>query len=406
MADTPRAGQSEHSSSPTPAVRLEIPLRTIVRVLAAIAAAWLLVQLWAVVLVVVFALVLVGTLNPLVCRLVRRGWRRGLAILVIAGGLLLAASLLLLLTLPPLIAQAWELVESLPEQRERLIAWLQARPLTAPLAGMVRESGSGEAVAAIGEALLTYSSEAVKTITYVLTSLMLAFYILADIDRARGGLFAVVPRSHHMRLARILLELQTIVGGYVRGQLITSATITLFTLALLSACQVPNALPLAVFAGLTDVIPFVGGLLATAPAALGALAVSPTTALIVLGTMVLYQELESRVLVPRLYGKVLRLSAATVILALLIGGSLLGIAGALLALPISAGLLMVLRELRVELPGDDSEDLESRAREARVERTYERRSAGVAPQEAALIATELARADDATAVAARIAGAT
>jgi len=174
--------------------------------------------------------------------------------------------------------------------------------------------------------------------------------------------------------------------------LITSAAITIFTLALLTACQVPNALPLAVFAGLTDVIPFIGGALATTPAVIGGLAVSPTVAIVIAVLMLSYQEFESRILVPRIYGRVLRLSATIVILALLIGGTLLGILGALLALPISAGLLMVARELRVELPGDDSDDGTLRTRDRAAEQTYAKLSAGATPEAAVAIASEMARA--------------
>jgi hypothetical protein len=95
--------------------------------------------------------------------------------------------------------------------------------------------------------------------------------------------------------------------------------------------------------------------------------------------------------VPRVYGRVLRLSAAMVVIALLVGGSLLGILGALLALPIAAGVQMIIRELRVELPGDATDATELRARDQRAEDTYEALSAGTGPAEAAQIATELAQ---------------
>ena len=96
-------------------------------------------------------------------------------------------------------------------------------------------------------------------------------------------------------------------------------------------------------------------------------------------------------LVPRVYGHVLRLSAAIVILALLTGGMLMGILGALLALPIAAGLQMIIRELRVDMPGDDSSDVKLRAREERAERVYESLSSGTLPEDAAVIATDLAQ---------------
>jgi len=206
----------------------------------------------------------------------------------------------------------------------------------------------------------------------------------------QGTVYAIVPRDYHMRLARILQNLETIVGGYMRGQLITSVAIGVFTYVLLVICGIPNALSLALFAAVVDVIPFIGGLLATAPAVLVALSKGVPTGLAVLLTLFIYQEFENRILVPRVYGRVLRLAPATVVLALLAGGLLLGVIGALLALPIAAGLQMVLAELKVELPGDDSEDRSAQARDAKTEATYERMSAGATAPEAGQIAKNLA----------------
>jgi len=106
--------------------------------------------------------------------------------------------------------------------------------------------------------------------------------------------------------------------------------------------------------------------------------------------MVGYQEFESRVIVPRVYGRALRLSSAVVVIALLVGGKVGGIVGALLALPIAAAVRMMVEELRVELPGDDTNDPTLRARDARAERKFERESAGATPEEAAAVATDIA----------------
>jgi predicted PurR-regulated permease PerM len=186
------------------------------------------------------------------------------------------------------------------------------------------------------------------------------------------------------------MNLETIVGGYLRGQIITSVAIGIFTFGLLSITRVPNALALSAFAALTDVIPFVGGLLATTPAVLVALSRGSVVTTIVLIAMIGYQEFESRVIVPRVYGRALRLSSAVVVIALLVGGKLGGVIGALLALPIAAALRMLIQELRLDMPGDDTDDPRMRARDARAERTYAREAAGASPEEAAAVATEIA----------------
>jgi predicted PurR-regulated permease PerM len=193
-----------------------------------------------------------------------------------------------------------------------------------------------------------------------------------------------------MRLARIIDNLELIVGGYMRGQLLTSVAFAAFTFLLLVFCGVRNALALALLAALLDVIPFVGDILATGPAVLAALGRGPSAAIIVLLSMVIYQQFENKVLVPRVYGRALRLSPATVVLALIAGGTLLGMIGALLALPIAAGLQMIIEELGVEMPGDDSDNPLARARDQKTEAAYELMSAGATPHDAGQIAKDLA----------------
>jgi len=371
-------------------VRFEIAPSTIAWLLATAAGVWLVTQLWVVVLLVVVALVFAGTLNPLVEWMERRGLKRTLSLLLLVLGSLIVSALLLFLTVPPLIEQLAQLVRSAPARREQLIAVLDRHNFTLPLAHAVRNAGLDELIVRAESYVLGHSPRAVVVAGYIATTIVLSFYFLVDGKRTQGALYAVVPRGYHMRLARILHNLETIVGGYMRGQLLTSVGMGVFTYLLLILCGVPNALSLALFAALTDVIPFVGGLLAVIPAILSALPRGLPVVLTVAVSMFLYMELESRVLIPKVYGHALRLSPATVVLALIAGGILLGVVGALLALPIAAGLQMILQELRVELPGDDSDDRSARARNAKTEATYERMSAGATAPEAGLIARGLA----------------
>jgi predicted PurR-regulated permease PerM len=350
----------------------------------------LFLQLRAIVLLLVVALVFAGTFNPLVEWMERRGIKRLYALTLLFVALLLATSLLIFLTVPPLLEQLGQIVRDAPQHRDQLIALLQQRDFTAPLARALQHAGLEQTFARIENSLVGYTPEVLTALGWAVTTLFLSFYLLADGKRMQGTVYAIVPRDYHMRLARILQNLEAIVGGYMRGQLITSVAIGVFTYVLLVICDVPNALSLALFAAVVDVIPFIGGLLATAPAVLVALSKGVPTGLVVLLTLFIYQEFENRILVPRVYGRALRLAPATVVLALLAGGLLLGVIGALLALPIAAGLQMMLAELRVDLPGDDSDDRSAQARDAKTEATYERMSAGATAPEAGQIAKNLA----------------
>jgi predicted PurR-regulated permease PerM len=387
---------------PEPArIRVEIAPRTILLLLLVVAGIWLAVQLETVLIVVTIALVVVGTLDPMVAWFERRGIRRGRALVLIF--LVIAAMIagVLLLTVPPLVGQLLHLIEDAPRGRDKLIEWLRQYKLARPLVQTVRAVPVNDLVVHAGNTMVGYSADILTLVGYAISTTFLGIYLLADPIRARGLVFAIVPRNYHMKLARILIELKVIVGGYMRGQLITSVAMAVFTFGVLEAFRVDDALALALFAGMTDIIPFVGGYVASLPAIVAVSGSGIAAVLIVTALMFAYQEFESRILVPRVYGKVLRLPPAIVVVSLLVGGTLLGIVGALLALPIAAGLQMVVRELRVELPGETPPDATTRARDERAEHIYEQLAEGATAADAGVIAAELAhklRANERTGV--------
>lgn len=333
-------------------VRVEISARSIALIIGAAAVVLLVYQLRVVWLILVLALILAGTFHPPIKWMESRGLRRIPALLILFATLSVVAALFAFLTIPPLVTQLKHLVQNAPDLRTRLIALLNERNFTAPFADMVQRANLDRTFSAIESFVVVNSSAAAQVIAYGATTLVLSFYLLAEGDGAHAVVFAVTPRAAHVRLARVLAKLERIVGGYMRGQLITSAAIGVFAFVLLAALRVPDALTLSLFAALVDVLPFIGGLLVIVPAVLAAMSRGMPIALIVLVSLLLYMEFESRILVPRVYGRVLRLSSTVVILALVAGGILMGILGALLALPIAAALLMIIEELHLELPGE------------------------------------------------------
>jgi predicted PurR-regulated permease PerM len=170
---------------------------------------------------------------------------------------------------------------------------------------------------------------------------------------------------------------------------LTSVCLGIFVFALLMVCGVPDAIALAVSAGIADVLPYIGVFLSVGPAVIAALSLGAAKAVIVLVAMLVYEELEIRILVPRIYGNALKLPSSVVMVALLAGGTLMGIVGALIALPVAAALRMLIDELRLELPGESGPDSKMRARDDRFEREYERRAEGVPAEIAAGIAVTI-----------------
>jgi predicted PurR-regulated permease PerM len=372
-------------------VRFELSPKTMVALVLVGASLWLLIQLWPVLLVLVVALLVAGTLSPVVRWLEAKRVRRGAGIAIVFTTFFILALLVVVLTIPTLVSQATALLEHEPALRARLADHLAGSHLSAPLAHWLRGFKYDAPTGTIGATAFAFSVRIFGAAAYGMSALFLGLYIMIDRDRLRGGLFAVVPRSHHIRLSRIMMNLETIVGAYIRGQMFTSLLMSIFTFVLLTACGVENALALAVFAGLADVLPYIGALLSVAPAVLAALSRGPVVVIVVLVLMLAYEEFESRVLVPRVYGRALRLPSSVVLFALLAGGTLMGILGALLALPVAAAVMMLIEELRVELPGEQEQLVDTDLREAddRGEEEYERRTEGVGAEQAAAIAVEI-----------------
>ena len=375
----------------THVLRFEISSVTMIKLILIVACMWLLIRLWPVFLVLVVALLIVGTMSPSVSWMEARRVKHGFGIAIVFTLFFVVVILAMVLTIPSLLMQASALLEQEPAFRAHLSDYLARSNLTAPVADWLRNVKYEAISSGISAMVFDFSMRIFEITAYCISAIFLALYIMIDRDRLRGWLFAAVPRSHHIRLARVMMNLETIVGAYIRGQLITCLLIALFSFVLLVACGVQNAMALAVFAGVADILPYIGALLSIGPMVVASLDRGPVVVTVILLTMLAYEEFESRVLVPRIYGRALRLPSSIVLFALLAGGTVMGILGALLALPVAATIMMLVDELRVELPGKQERisDVKQRAGDERAEKEYVRRTIGVPVEQSAAIAASI-----------------
>lgn len=372
-------------------MRVEISVVSMITMVLVVVAVWALVRILPVVLVLVTALFIVGTLSPAVEALERHGMGRGKAIALVFSAVLLVVLALFAFTLPAFLAQVESLIDREPQLRARVADFLAGSRLTAALAEGLRNVQYDALFQSSAGTVFQMSTRIIETIAYGIGAIFLALYMMIDRDRLRGALFAVVPRAQHIRLSRIMQNLQIIVGGYIRGQVITCAMMAAFMFILLSLCGVPNALAISVFGGIADTLPFIGIFLTMGPAVVAAAGVSPVIMAVVFVVMLAYEEFESRVLIPLVYGRALRLPSSVVLFSLITGATLMGVVGALLALPVAASILMLVDELQVELPGEPEqpEYAQMRERDAHREAEYERRTEGMPVEQAAAVAVEM-----------------
>lgn len=342
-------------------IRIELSIRNILTILGVLAGLWLLTKVWSVILLAGVALLIAASLMPYVDWLAQRTRSRTTAVLIVVLTVLAALSLILLLIVPPMIAQGRDLWDQAPELQNRAARFADERGWYG-LRDRIQAFEPGDAFDLFDSQIVDTSRTVLNVLIALVTTFFLAAYFLVDARRLEGFLYFSTPDRWHRHIKALLPALQRVVGGYIRGQAITSAAIFAFSLIVLTIFRVPNAVALSAIAAIADLIPLVGVYIFLAPMALAALSVSVTTAIIVVAVMVAYQQVEDRVLIPRVYGATLRLPTIAVVLAILAGAELLGLVGALLALPIAAGVRVMVEYfagVRKTEPPDTTLDAEA-----------------------------------------------
>ena len=270
-------------------------------------------------------------------------WLAILTIYVALIGFLVAVGAMVI---PQLVRQARELWAQLPEMFARAQRFLVERGLldhTMTVREAVeRAPGTGtDAVGTVASAVFGF----VGGVFGLVTILILTFYLLIEADGLFHAFLRLVPRQRREQVAAASREIGVKVSAWLMGQLLLAGIIGGTAAVGLWALGVPYFYVLALIAGIGELIPIVGPLLSAVPALAVALTVSPKLALFVAVFFFLQQQFENHVLVPKVMERQVGVSASMVIMALLIGGSLLGIVGAILAVPTAAILQVIFLEI-------------------------------------------------------------
>lgn len=190
---------------------------------------------------------------------------------------------------------------------------------------------------------LSSASTIAAGIVSVVSVFFMAFYFVLDNERFVGFFLELFPRSEHKKTRDTLMEVARLNGQYIRGNVVISVICAAYLFVVLLILNVPFALPLAIFAGIMDLLPLVGSTLGTIPALIIACTVSPLAGVLVLILHLIYQQLENVVISPAIYKKTLDISPALSFLSVIVGAGLFGILGAFLALPVAASLPAMVR---------------------------------------------------------------
>jgi predicted PurR-regulated permease PerM len=313
---------------------------------------WLLYRFYQVVFILFIAIVMGTVIRPAVAWLYQRGLPRIVGVILIYT-LLLALLIGFGLLLFPLIAeQGVTIAAAVPgyyqSLREGIVnypnQWLRRLgeflPITLSGQGSVQQTGQ-QMLDSVGQ-VLGYASSAAQVIFTLTALLLLAFYWTLDGPRTIRSLLPLVPVGQRESSRELISAMETKVGSYVAGQAILCLIVGLMALVAYWLIGLPNALVLAFIAGVMEAVPLIGPLLGAIPAALVGLSLGPDKLVWVIVATVVIQQLENNLLVPRVMRKAVGVNPFVSLLALFAFSSLLGLAGALMAIPMAALIQLLL----------------------------------------------------------------
>jgi predicted PurR-regulated permease PerM len=308
--------------------------------LALLGVLYLLYQLQQIVRWLIIAMFLAVALNPLVSLLARR-LPRSVAILLVYLALILVVAGIGLLVVPPLVDQVQQLADQIGhviKEPGGANAELEKVARQYHLEGYLKTLRSqaaslpGRLSAAAGP-LVTVTKGIINSVTALVSILLLTFFLLLDGGRFIESGLTLFPASQRPRIRRVLHEAASAIYGYISGNLAISAIAGVTSFIALELLGIPYAVALALLVAFLDLIPLVGATLGAAILVIVGVFVEPVKGLILLGYFVVYQQIENNVLQPLVYGRSVRLHPLAIFLAVLAGGQLLGILGALIAIP-------------------------------------------------------------------------
>ncbi|OGY53713.1 MAG: hypothetical protein A3A24_00895 [Candidatus Buchananbacteria bacterium RIFCSPLOWO2_01_FULL_46_12] len=305
-----------------------------------------------IILTVFIAVIFAALIEPLVDRLENKKIPRGLGVIIIYLALLLFLVLTVRMLIPPIIEQVGLLTNNFPSLWQRLVENFQSLKDYSQDQGLIDniqqglqgiQSGLTKAAGGVYSFIIAIFANLVN---FVLV-LVIAFYLVVQRDSLAKMLRAVAPAHYHGYLTDLSGRIQAKIGSWARGQLILGVAIAGLSFVGLLFLLPKYALVLALVAGITELIPYIGPILGAIPAVfLGFTAGEPslTRGLFVLAFYLLVQQVENNFLVPKVMKKQLGLNPVVTIIAILIGARLAGIIGIILAIPVSTALGVVVKD--------------------------------------------------------------
>ncbi|WP_234355416.1 AI-2E family transporter [Kitasatospora aureofaciens] len=305
-------------------------------------------QLTSLLTLLLLAVFIAVSLEPVVAWLEHRGLRRGRAVAVVVAGLAAVLAGLLAVVIPPVGEEVSALVDAVP-------GWLQQLHDRQSTLGRIEDHyhlverakeqlGSGGSASGLFGGVLGAGRLLLSTVTDAVIVISVTLYVMAALPDIKAFCYRFVPRSRRAGVEEITEEILSRTGRYMLGNVLTSAVAGLATFAWCAATGVPYSGALGVFVALMDLVPMVGSTIGGIVVSLVALSVSLPIALATAGFYIAFRLLEDYLIMPRAMKFVVDVHPVVTVIAVLLGGALLGLVGALVAVPAAVALGLVLDE--------------------------------------------------------------
>lgn len=339
--------QPAASAQPRTAITVEIASKTLFVLLGFVAFIWLggrLSHFW---LLLTFAILVATAIDLPVSHLQRKGVPRPLGILLFYILIIVLVALVALVMLPLIAGEATILQKEVPkylDEVENLVAKLSPEAAKQISMDAISAKLSSNA-STIAEDLTKFTVDTARLGLYTFITLVLAFFLATETHMVPALIQRFLPEDRHEQAMRIASRSRDRIGAWARGQVLIAI---IFGVAMgigLKLIGVPHWISLAVIAGVLEIIPYVGGLITVILAGVVALSLGVPHLIAVIVLYLILVNVESHVLAPLLFGKAVGLPPVAILIALIAGVELLGVAGALLAIPVTVILWVMVEEL-------------------------------------------------------------
>lgn len=304
-----------------------------------VAILFLLFALKEILLVVFVAYIIVAALLPAIEFLRKRRVPNTISVVVVFFTTLILFGVLIAPLVPFLSSQIQQLLKSFPQ-------YINQAAFAFGIELSVKEVTQLISPQQIGQNAFALAGGVVGGFVAVITSIAISFYLLLDYDKIKNNIASLFPKKNYQKITEIIEQVNNKLGAWLQGQILLSLSIGFITWIVLTVIGMPFALPLAVIAGMLEIIPSVGPIISAIPAIIVALTISPNLAIVVVLSYILIQFAENHLLVPRIMQRAVGLNPVVVIVGVVVGSTLLGIPGALLSVPFISLLTLIIKDLQ------------------------------------------------------------